>query len=388
MPLSESLFGINMKKWFLIIALVIIVLVAAFFLLHHKKVTYKTITVKKGSLSSMVIASGQIVPKHAISVKSQISGVINKIDVKEGDQLKVGQTLIDINPNPTPQDYAQLVSNFKQTQAKYNDSKTKYDRSLAISDQKNHFVSQQTLQDEKQAMLADKAEFDYAKQSLELQKQGKTDIAGKAIRSTVVSPIAGRVLKINVDVGDSIVPVTPYQAGTPLITMANMRNLVFKGEVSQTDIGKLKDGMKAALTIAPFPDKTLKGKVSQIALQSLDNTQSQQPITGSQPLFQTPTELQNGFAIEIAGFTIPEGEQIRAGYQATANILVKSAKGVLVVPERVLHFKGDKIYVLLPQQQGEPKKQFVSIGISSGTNVQIKSGLKFGQLVIDPQGSS
>lgn len=373
-----------MKK---IVICLLVLFFALFFLYHyigHQAVKLKTVRVKQGTLSSTVIASGEIVPKHAISVKSQLSGIIEKIDVKEGDEVKKGQALMSINPNPTPQDYAQLLSQFKQTKAKYHDSLSKYHRDLAISDHKNHFISEQTLEDDKQLMLANKAAFLYAKQVLELQKQGKTTIAGKQIRSTVQSPIAGRVLKINMDVGDSVVPVTPYQAGTPLITMANMNQLIFKGEVSQTDIGKLKAGMPAKLTIAPFPDMPLKAKVSQIALESLTNTQSQQSLTQSQPLFQTPTQLQNGFAIELAGFTLPKDKIIRAGYQATADITVKTANNTLVLPERVLHFSGNNVYVLIPIVKNKTKKQTIKIGISSGTTVQVLSGLKLGDEVVEP----
>lgn len=370
-----------MKKWIFGIVVVVVILTLVIWLAAGHKKPLKTVAVKAGSIKETVTASGDIVPRHAIQVKSQISGNVGKILVKEGQKAKKGETLLIVRPNPTPGEVAQTVSTFKTTQATYLDSLTQYRRDLGISDAHNHYISKQALEDSKEKMLADKSAFELAQQNLQLLEKGATQIDGRQIKNAILSPMTGYVLKIDVDQGDSIVPVTTYQPGTALITMANMSDLLFKGEVSQTDVGKLRVTLPATLTVAALPKLKLKGKVTLIALQSMEQTQSQQAIGQQKPLFETPADLQNGFAIEVSGFKLPKGTKVRAGYQATATIVVKSFKKTLLIAQKALHFKGKQAFVYV-MKKGNKTKQDIKLGISDDTNSQVLSGLTVGEKVV------
>lgn len=379
-----------MKKWLVGIIVVIVVVILVIWIAAGHKAPPKTVTVTQGDIKETVTASGDIVPLHAIQVKSQIPGSVGQILVKEGQAVKKGDTLLVVKPNPTPSDVAQTVSTFKAAKAKFFDSRAKYQRDLKLSDTHQHFISNQDLEDAFQAMNQDKAAYQLAQQNLELLKTGQTNIDGKQIKNAILSPMGGSVLKINVDQGDSIVPVTPYQPGTALITMANMQDLVFKGEVSQTDVGKLRMMMPADLTIAALPKLKLKGKLTLVALQSMTQTSSQQALSTQKPLFEAPADLQNGFAIQISGFKLPKDSIIRAGYQTTAAIVVKEVKNALSIDQKALHFNGDQAYVYVPGAKKKPIKQNIKLGISDSLHSQVLSGLKKGEkvLLITPETKS
>lgn len=358
---------------------VVLVLVIIIFWPNGKAPVIKTHTVQKGSISQTVVATGEIVPVHAVQVKSQISGTVGNILIKEGDYVKKGTILATINPVITPSALAQAVSTLDQDKADYVEKHQALVRKQTLF--KKHLIAQSDFDQAESDYRRSKAAYLLAKQNLQLLKKGKTSIEGEEIQSNVVSPIDGYVLSKNVDEGDSITPNTQYQPGTALFVMANMNDLVFKGEVSQIDIGKLKKGLPAELDVAALPDQTLHGEVTLIGLQSNDQSASQSAAQ-SQQLFATPSTIQNGFALQIKGFSVPKNIVLRAGYQATATILVKKLKDVLVLPQTALHFSKGKPYVLLPQEKEKPKKQFVKLGIADDQNVQVLSGLQQGQTVI------
>ena len=173
------------------------------------------------------------------------------------------------------------------------------------------------------------------------------------------------VLELPVNEGDPVVPLTSYQAGTPLATLADMRQLVFKGTVDEIDVGKLHEGMPARIKIGALPEAKVEGKVYKIAPKS----KTQEGAT----LFDVEIEL------------LPaEGTTLRAGYSANADVVVREKADVLVLPERLVTFKDGKATVEVPGPgDAPPVVKEVKTGLSDGLTVEIAEGLQDKDLVVE-----
>ena len=205
-----------------------------------------------------------------------------------------------------------------------------------------------------------------AKEQLELLEKGKVRIADTNIETVIKSPISGYILDKLVNVGDPVVPLTSYQAGTELLRMANMSNLLFKGTVDEIDVGKISESLKADLQIGALPGKTVTGHVSLISLKARkeDNT--------------------TVFPIEIV---IDETNEavLRAGFSANANIIIAKRDSVLSIPERVITFRNDSAFVYIPQGEEGKKEIFIETGLSDAINIEVVSGLEKGQEVLEKE---
>lgn len=368
------------KKW-IIIGTIIIVLLAIF--LHScksgsKNSDQETVTVKKGNIDEKVIAVGNIMPKHTISVKSIIPGIVGKLFHEEGDYVDQGALIIQVSPAPTPQLVAEANAAVKEQDAIVKQAEDHQKRLEKLV--KTKIITPDAYAMAVKDVSTAKAKMEMAEQKLALMQNGEATIGGKNIKTTINSPISGYILQRNVDVGDPVVPLTEAQAGTVLFVIANMQDLIFKGTVNEIDVAKISPNMVANISIAALPDTSVQGTLSKVGLRS--NT----PDTNRDTQTNNNTSTNNspfnvGFNVELTNLQLPKNIKLRSGYSATAEITVKRVENVLVIPERVLVFKDNKTYVNLPGKK--PKQQEIKTGISDGINVEILAGLSEGQEILD-----
>ena len=327
----------------------------------------RTVTVEKGTLVEKALAMGEIVPRHEIDVKSKISGTVARVFVEEGDYVKPGDRLIEVRPDPTPLEYAQAKRTLElrqlaeeQRQADLGRTQGLLDKGMAAQADRDKASEQY-----EQAVL----QRQMAEEELAIVDLGRAVVAGRTVENIITSPIAGSVLDISVDVGDPVVPLTSYQPGTGLMTMADMEELIFEGTVDEIDVGKIVEGMPVELKIGAFPDEIVKSVLTRIALKSQKRDNA------------------TVFKVEINHFEVPEGMILRAGYSANADIIIKRAADVLVLPERVLEFRGDSTLVRLPQDDpdADPEEQLIEVGMSDGIQIEVESGLALGDSVLDKE---
>jgi HlyD family secretion protein len=205
-----------------------------------------------------------------------------------------------------------------------------------------------------------------AQQDRELTRRGR--LTTNSTESIIRAPAAGTVLTRTVNEGDPIVPLTSYQPGTEMATIANMSDLIFKGTVDEIDVGKLSVGMTARIKVGALPTDVVTGKVARIAPQA----QQKEGAT----LFDVEIELEPNQKITL-----------RAGYSANADVIIREKKEVLTLPERLVLFEdgGKKTYVEIPaaDPKAQPKKVEIKTGISDGLNIEIVAGLKKGDKVVE-----
>ncbi len=354
------------RKIVLVLISAALVTVAAFFGLSCSSSSSDTgpipHKVEKGRVVKKAMAIGQIEPQQEIVVKSQISGIVSKIYVDVGDRVKVGDPLFDVAPQPTPLEYADAKRQVELAEVDFGNAKKGYERVKGLFEK--NLVPQSDLDDAVSIYEQADVRLKSARERLSLIEKGKTDIAGRVVENVIRSSISGTVLQRNVDQGDPVVPLTSYQAGTELMVLAEMENLIFRGTVDEIDVGKLSPDMTVQLQVGAIPNDTVEGILRRISPRARrqDNT----------TVFDVEVEITS------AGESL-----LRAGYSANAEIIIAEKKDVLVIPERLVTFANDSSYVEVKDSLGELTQHPVEVGLSDGISIEVVSGLEEGQEIVE-----
>jgi HlyD family secretion protein len=326
----------------------------------------KLVTVEKGSITEKALAVGQIQPRQKFSVKSKISGIVKRCMVNVGDHVKAGDALLEIAPDPTPQELTDVDRQLDSAHASYDRAKSEFERSQQLS--KDGVLPKSDLDVKQEAWELAQVAVARAEQQRDLTRNGRITTATVNMESIIRAPAAGTILSRAVNPGDPVVPLTSYQPGTELAAIADMSDLIFKGTVDEIDVGKLHAGMTARIKVGALPTDVVSGKVARIAPQA----QQKEGAT----LFDVEIELEPTSNITL-----------RAGYSANADLIIREVKDVPTIPERVVIFEdgGKKTSVELPgaTPKEPPKKVAVKLGVSDGLTTQVLDGLAIGARVVE-----
>jgi len=325
----------------------------------------KLVEAQTGSITEKAIAVGQIQPRQKFSVKSKISGIVRTCRVEVGDRVRAGDALFDIAPDPTPLEITEVDRQVDSARASFEKARVDFDRAVEL--QRQGIIATSDVDAKREAFELARVALEKAEQNRDLTRKGRLATATAGIDSVIRAPAAGTILTRAVNPGDPVVPLTSYQPGTELATIADMGDLIFKGTVDEIDVGKLRVGLPARIKVGALPTDVVTGRVSRIA------PQAQQKDGAT--LFDVEIELD-----------APKGITLRAGYSANADVIIREKNDVLTLPERLVLFEdgGKKTFVEVPseKEKGDPKKVEVKIGISDGMNVEVLSGLKKGDRVV------
>ncbi|HER42837.1 MAG TPA: efflux RND transporter periplasmic adaptor subunit [Candidatus Eisenbacteria bacterium] len=322
----------------------------------------ETVKAERGHIVEKALAVGSIVPRNEVSVKAKISGVVKTIYKEPGERIERGEPLLEIKPDPTPLELAQAKREVEMNEIGLKNAEKAFERSKEllpkgwISDKE----FEQAEREYEQAALA----LEMSKDRLALIEKGSVNIAGSKIEGVIKAPISGYVLEKNVNIGDPVVPLTSYQAGTVLMTIADMDSLVFKGTVDEIDVGTLTIGMPAAIKVGALPDAMVPGTLEKISLKAREENNTRM------------------FPVEIS-IDDPSIALLRAGYSANADIIINEAESVLTIPERVVYFQNDSVYVKVPGPDGAGRIVMIETGLSDAITVEVKSGLEEGQEILE-----
>ena len=326
----------------------------------------KLVPVEKGSITEKAIAVGQIQPRQKFSIKSKISGLVRRCMVEVGNPVRTGDPLFEIAPDPTPQELTDVDRQVESARASYELARSDFDRAQQLS--RSGILSKADLDSRRQGFELAKIALARAEQARDLTRKGRISGAGAQMESIIRAPSAGTVLTRAVNPGDPVVPLTSYQPGTEMATIADMTDLIFKGTVDEIDVGKMRVDLPARIKVGALPSDVVTGRVSRIAPQA----QQKEGAT----LFDVEIELDRSNRIVL-----------RAGYSANADVVIREKKDVLILPERVITFEdgGKKASVEIPgaDPKAEPAKKEIKLGISDGMNAEVVSGLEKGNRVVE-----
>src|SRR5688572_12859277 len=286
----------------------------------------QTVQVKRGTVVEKAIASGTIEPSTEVEVKSKVGGLVRVLFKDAGEFVEAGSPLLDIWPDPTP---LELVDSRRQLELKQMELATaarELERQRSL--QKTGAVTAQEVERSERQIESLTLQVTIAGEKLALLEGTSVKVDDRALESIVHAPISGYILERTVQVGEMVVPLSSFQAGTVLFKMANMSSLVFRGTVDEIDVGRLRPGAEVTILIGALPDVQMRGRVTRISLRS------------------TRTEQSVGFPVEIE-ITDLNGAALRAGYSASAEITVRTAEDALLVPERFITYAGDTATVMV-----------------------------------------
>ena len=356
------------KKWIIIFGVVVVLIVAILVVSslgsNGKQNGRATVKVEKKNITDKALAVGSIEPVNEIDIKSKVSGVVGKLFADVGDFVNAGDPLVEVKPDPTPQELAQAKRNVEMATIELETIKKEFERSKKLKAQ--GFVAEQDYESLSSQYDEAKLRLQIANEQLELIEKGKVVIANTNIETVVKSPMTGFILEKNVNLGDPVVPLTSYQPGTAIMRMADMRDLLFKGTVDEIDVGKIQEGMTCELQIGALPGKNIKGQVKLISLKAKkeDNT--------------------TVFPIEII-INETDGALLRAGFSANAHIIIAQRDSVLAIPERVVTFRNDSAFVKIPKGEMSSEERYIKTGLSDAILIEVTEGLSEGEEVLEKE---
>lgn len=362
-----------MKKYFkfIIAAVVVLIFIGTFVFLYMKSqpqpTSYEEFTPQVKDISKTTVITGKIEPRDEVAIKPQISGIITELYKEAGDMVEAGEVIAKVKVIP---DMGQLSAaqsrvrlaeiNLKQAEVDFSREKSLYDKKLVSADEYDKV---------RQALNQAKEEKAAATDALEVVRDGVSRSNASASSTLVRSTISGIILDIPVKVGNSVILSNTFNDGTTIASVADMNNLIFKGNIDETEVGMLAAGMPMSITIGALQDIKFNATLEYISPKATENNGA------------------NQFEIKAA-VSVPRGNKIRSGYSANAEIVLKSAKNVLSVPESAIEFAGSDAFVYIVKGTGENKtyeKRKVTTGLSDGINIEIKGGLTKKEKVRGPQ---
>lgn len=349
-----------MKKM-IIAGLVAIVFIGTFVFLWIKAQpqpkVYDEFTPTVADLRKTTVLTGKIEPRNEVNIKPQISGIITELMKEAGQTVQAGEVIAKVKVIP---DMGQLSSaqsrlrlaeiNLKQARTDYEREKVLFDKGLVSADEYDKIH---------QAYNQAREERSAAQDNLEVVRDGVSSNNANASSTLVRSTVTGVILDIPVKVGNSVILSNTFNDGTTIATVANMNDLIFRGNVDETEVGQVNVGMPMTITVGALQDLKFSARLEYISPKAVE-------ANGA-----------NQFEIKAA-VQVPEKTGVRSGYSANAQIVLAEAQHVLTVPESAIHFEGNNTYVYLVQGKGKNKtyqRRDVKVGLSDGVNIQIKSGL-------------
>ncbi len=324
------------------------------------------------NMEDKVMATGKIVPREEIEIKPNMSGIIDKIMVKEGDKVAMGQLIATLKIVPSvPQVNAaqqevqnaslqinNAKANLATQQQQFNMQQRLYNQGV-ISAQE-FLTAQQSLLNMQNQLKNANQQFQTAQKNLQIARTGIADGLQSLATTQIRSKANGTVLEVPVKVGYQVIEANQFNAGTTICSVADLNSLIFEGKIDEAQAGKIKEGMDMNVIIGALQNKTFPGKVTMIAPKGKDESGTIK------------------FPIEGDVFN-PNNEYIRAGFSANGEIVLSSQKNALLLDESLVQYEKDKNvdkpFVEVKQPNGSFKKVYVKLGASDGINVQILSGI-------------
>ena len=322
---------------------------------------YRTVVVERGSVARHAVATGRIEPRFEVPVKSRHGGVLSERFVALGQKVAKDEALVEVRPVVTDLDMLQAerallaAREAEENVTELRDGESVMGRTMLWYQGRNNV--------ERMTKGVERALSD-AEEQLQLLREGSAELDGKTIDFLVRSPIEGHVIELSAEVGQPVVPSSSYGSGTELLILADMDHPIFRGTVNEIDVGRLREGMQALLEVGALPGASVEGELVEISLRSR--------VVNNATMFDVKLAV-----------TPPPELVLRSGYSAVARIELERAEDVLVLPERVVDYRGEKVFVLVSDGRGGTVEKEVGAGLSDGLTVEITRGLEVGDEVLE-----
>lgn len=352
-----------MKKYLKITLLVVVaaIFIGTFIFLYQKSkpktTVYETITPEIADLEKTTVATGKVEPRDEVLIKPQISGIISEVYKEAGQTIKQGEVIAKVKVIPELGQLNSAESRVRVAEISTAQAETDHERIKKLYNDK--LISREDYEKSEVEIKKAREELQTAKDALEIIKEGITKNSASFSSTLIRSTIDGLILDVPIKVGNSVIMSNTFNDGTTIATVANMNDLIFKGKIDETEVGRIHEGMPVKLTIGALQNLTFDAELEYISPKGVEENGA------------------NQFEIKAA-VHVPDSVQIRSGYSANAEIVLQRAQKVLAVPEGIIEFSGDSTFVWvmtdsIPEQKFERRQ--IKTGMSDGIKLEIKEGL-------------
>ena len=320
-------------------------------------IVYNVVSPEVTDLEKTTVATGKVEPRDEVLIKPQISGIIDVLYKEAGQTVKKGEVIAKVKVIPELGTLNSAESRVRL--AEINGAQAETDFARLESLYKDGLISSEEYEKGRVTVQQAREELQAARDNRDIVRDGITqssaDISSTLIRST----IDGLILDVPVKVGNSVIMANTMNDGTTIASVADMNDLIFRGNIDETEVGRVHEGMPVKITIGALQDLSFEAQLEYISPKA------------------TEANGANQFEIKAA-LTVPDTVVIRSGYSANAEIVLDHAYQTLAVPEGAVEFSGDStfVYVLtdsVPQQQFARRP--VQVGMSDGIRIAIKGGI-------------
>lgn len=300
-----------MKKYrkLIIATIIALIFIGTFVFLWQKsqpkEIVYNEFTPEMNEVKKTTIITGKIEPRNEVNIKPQIGGIITQLMKEPGDYVQAGEVIAKVKVIP---DMAQLSSaesrvrladlNLQQAKMDYEREKNLFDQKLVSADEYDKVA--QKLRQAKEELLA-------SEDALQVVRDGVSKSNANASSTLIRSTISGVILDIPVKVGNSVINTNTFNEGTTIATVANMNDLIFRGNIDETEVGQLYNGIPMKITIGALQDLKFDASLEYISPKAVENNGA------------------NQFEIKAA-IKVAKDDKIRSGYSANAEIVLATGK--------------------------------------------------------------
>lgn len=329
---------------------------------HPKELQYNTEVLKRDNVEKRSLATGKIEPRNEILIKPQISGIVSEVLKEAGDKVKAGDVIAKIKVIPDMISLNAAESRLKRAKLSLEQSKKNYEREKQLF--ADNVSSKESFEKIALQYNNDQEELKAAQDNLSLIRDGILSDTSRSSNTLVRSTVNGTILDVPVKVGNSVIQSNNFNDGTTIASVANMNDMLFVGKLDETEVGRIKPGVRIYITIGALQDVKIPASLEYVSPKGVEESGA--------VMFEMKAALK-----------APDSLYIRAGYSANAEIVLDKRDSVWTLPESCLEFSKDSafVYLLTGEEPQTFKKKHVRIGLSDGLKIEIKEGLKPGEKV-------
>ena len=355
-----------MKKYLKITLLVIIaiILVGTFVFLYQKSkpkvIVYETLAAEVTDLEKTTVATGKVEPRDEILIKPQISGIVDEVFKEAGQSVKKGEVIAKVKVIPELGQLNSAESRVRLAEINAKQAETDFTRIKKLYE--DQLISREDYEKGEVAVKQAREENQTAKDNLEIIKEGITKNSASFSSTLIRSTIDGLILDVPVKAGNSVIMSNTFNDGTTIANVADMNDLIFRGNVDETEVGQIHEGVPVKITLGALQNMSFDAKLEYISPKGVEQNGA------------------NQFEIKAA-IKVPDSVTIRSGYSANAEIVLAHAEKVLTIPESCIEFSGDSTFVYVENGNQKFERKEVKTGLSDGIYIEIKSGLKANEVI-------
>lgn len=348
--------------WSLVGLLVIYTFVYLWQKSQPKEKVYEILAPEVRTLAKKSVATGKVEPRNEINIKPQIQGIVTELYREAGDQVKAGDPIAKIQVIPDMGALNNAQSQVRTSQLTLDEAEKEHARTEGLFEK--GVVAREEYEKSKNNLEKAREQAQAAQDALEIVTSGISKRSGKINTTIVTSTVSGTILDIPVKVGTSVINANSYNEGTTVAIVADMRDIIFRGQIDETEVGRMMVGMPINITIGAIQNVILPAKLEYI---SPKGSSSNGAI-----LFEIKAA--------VDAKSVGDGVKIRAGYSANAEIILDQRDSVLSIQEAAIEFSGDSTFVYrLTSAEGAEKQTFeriaVTTGLSDGLYIETIEGI-------------